>query len=614
MAKRLGLIIGVNQYQDPTFRPLQFAENDARALAQWLVNAQGGKWNPSDVQLVQGMHATRELTESLIMQVCLNVAEPGDLVMIYFAGHAFIDEGSGQGFLALANTRYQEARTGLHLLSFAQHILTRSRAGHILLILDCFQNGPAWRTQRVSPFDARPVLGPVLNIIQQQSNRLVLCSCRGNDLIPEAGERGLGLFIHRTIVGLCGPASDPATGNISLQSLQQFLSKSLADQQRPQLFGQEQSPLVLVGDMPFPLNAPSSQGTQQMPPGAPTPFMADSGTPGFNTSNSMPPGAGPERQQVTTGAHYATMTAQRDTSAYIPQSAVDQQLLQQSKLMLGQAQQLLQAENYPEAFGIVERILQVIPNDSAAWLLKAQILGTAGRQQESLAVVEQFLQIDSHNALAWSMRAVLLSNMGQHEAAQAAIERSLEIDASNPESYGIKNTIMANIAATQHAQSSRLTAPSSQAGRAGAFFLALLLQFLGLGLGVAGTALSIFQPGLKLVALALFSLGLTMLCASAARVTYRYGFAHLLPTFLVSLLAGGALVAIEGPLLLTGLASHLNPLAPLAAKLSSTLATHFSWMAPVAFLGVWLAVAATLPLLLALGGAFAGIGARKRKR
>src|SRR5579859_3277020 len=120
MAKRLGLIIGVNQYQDPTFRPLQFAENDARALAQWLVNAQGGKWNPSDVQLVQGMHATRELTESLIMQVCLNVAEPGDLVMIYFAGHAFIDEDSGQGYLALANTRYQEARTGLHLLSFAQ--------------------------------------------------------------------------------------------------------------------------------------------------------------------------------------------------------------------------------------------------------------------------------------------------------------------------------------------------------------------------------------------------------------------------------------------------------------------------------------------------------------
>lgn len=61
MSRRLGLIIGVNNYSDTTFQPLQFAENDARALAQWLVNAKGGAWSPGDVQLVQGTHATKEL-------------------------------------------------------------------------------------------------------------------------------------------------------------------------------------------------------------------------------------------------------------------------------------------------------------------------------------------------------------------------------------------------------------------------------------------------------------------------------------------------------------------------------------------------------------------------
>src|SRR5579859_5633534 len=115
MGKRLGLIIGINQYQDPSFQPLRFAENDSRALAQWLVNMQGGKWMPSDVQLVQGVHATRELAESLITQICLQIAEPDDLVMIYFAGHAFIDEQSGEGYLALTNTRYQDAaNTAMH--------------------------------------------------------------------------------------------------------------------------------------------------------------------------------------------------------------------------------------------------------------------------------------------------------------------------------------------------------------------------------------------------------------------------------------------------------------------------------------------------------------------
>src|SRR6266566_8544176 len=47
MGRRLGIIVGANSYQDPAFRPLQYAENDTRALAQWLVNTKGGNWAPS---------------------------------------------------------------------------------------------------------------------------------------------------------------------------------------------------------------------------------------------------------------------------------------------------------------------------------------------------------------------------------------------------------------------------------------------------------------------------------------------------------------------------------------------------------------------------------------
>jgi len=68
LPRKLGLIVGVNHYQDSTFRPLRFAEHDAKALAQWFVNAKGGKWNPPDLQLVQGQHVTKELVESLLTQ------------------------------------------------------------------------------------------------------------------------------------------------------------------------------------------------------------------------------------------------------------------------------------------------------------------------------------------------------------------------------------------------------------------------------------------------------------------------------------------------------------------------------------------------------------------
>ena len=223
MSRHVGLIIGINHYQDSTFRPLQFAESDAKALAQWLVNSKGGKWSPPDVQLVQGGHATRELTESLIAQLCTKVAESGDIVLIYFAGHAFLDEKTGDGYLALANTHYQDAASGLSLRAFVHNILPQSRATQILCILDVFQTGHLWNMRRSSPFDSKPLLGlPISNTLQHQQNRLFLCSCRGNNSAPETGEHNIGTFAHSMIVGLCGPASEANTSNVILPKLHAY--------------------------------------------------------------------------------------------------------------------------------------------------------------------------------------------------------------------------------------------------------------------------------------------------------------------------------------------------------------------------------------------------------
>src|SRR5437879_5411697 len=85
---------------------------------------------------------------SVSTQACIQMAEPGDLVLVYFAGHAFLNESTGDGYLALATTRYQQPETGIHLFSLAQQAMGRSRASTILFMLDCFQSGPAWGPRR----------------------------------------------------------------------------------------------------------------------------------------------------------------------------------------------------------------------------------------------------------------------------------------------------------------------------------------------------------------------------------------------------------------------------------------------------------------------------------
>ncbi len=582
MGRRLGLVVGVNSYQDNTFQPLQFAENDARAFAQWLVNEKGGKWAPADVQHVYGSNATRDLVESLVLQLCLSVAQPDDLVLIYIASHAFLDERSGEGYLALSDTFYENPTTGVHLSSLAQQVMTQSRAAHIVFILDSFQTGQAWGTRQTSPYDVQPLLGSaLLNGLQQQQGRVVLGSCRGNAFSVEAGERGLGLLMYRMIVGLSSAAADPITGSVTLQTLYTYLANNLTMQQRPQVFGQAPNPIVLVG------NKLSQQQPMQVMRSTPAPVYAA-------TVPQTPQDA------VQQGSYNATATVQlapsaqqtRTTSGQLRSAEVEQHRQQQSAFLLDSALQQFQAQHPEEALHLTDQALQITPGESAGLTLKGQILGTMGRFPEALTVVDQLRQQEPANALAWSMGAVLLTNMGRHQEALAAIERSLELDASNPESYAIKTNIMASIAIAQNKDKTlpknELIASEKRRGGPLSFLVSMGLQFVGLLLGIVGGLLPIIRPTLPItLSFVLESLGLAILCVNAARGAYRYGFLRVLVTLFFSLL----------PIALLGISLAYRPAY---RKIVFELQAHPAFLVPLLFLGLWLVVAAVVPDIIAI--------------
>jgi hypothetical protein len=598
----VGLIIGINHYQDSTLRPLQFAENDAKAIAQWLVNSKGGKWSPPDVQLVQGQHATRELTESLITQLCTKVAESGDIVLIYFAGHAFLDEKTGDGYLALANTRYQDATSGLSLRALVHNILPQSRAAQILCMLDVFQTGQLWNMRRSSPFDTKPLLGPpILNTLQHQQNRLFLCSCRGNDSATESGEHNIGTFAHSMIVGLCGPASDASTGNATLPKLHAHLLNVLEEQHRPQLFGQQQPPLILVGEPSF----STAQQVTNNHTGTGTTVPQPSPIPGLQKNGSL------LKMKMSPQASVATQAPSSPqgpfTSGHIFAPALEEHRQQQCKQMLAQAQQFLQSQNYGAAFDTVEKALQMVPNDTSALILKGQILGTGGRFQEAVAVIDQILQIDPNNAMGWSMRAVVLSNIGQHQLALTAIERSLELDPKN-DAYTIKATIMANLTGEQnkghHPSSPYNLSNSKQAQQVHenprAFFIGAGLQLLGFICGIIGTGLLIFSPLPSPIGILIASFGLAVLCISAARGAFRYGLSRLVLTLVISLLIGGIL----------GVAYKLGYTRIMSSLSNDKTPTR---LLQLLFFAIWMIAATTIPFVLAIGGFVSGLIVRTRK-
>jgi tetratricopeptide (TPR) repeat protein len=592
LGKRLGIIIGINKYQHPAFQPLQFAENDARALAQWLANNRGGNWNPSELQLLLGEQATSELTEALIMQLCLHVAEPGDLVFLYFAGHTFLDETNGEGYLAFANTLYQQPTTGLSIHSLFNKAVLRSRASQIVLVLDCFQTGLIWSKLRTSPFDFKPLPGPKLqNALQQTQGRLLYCSCRGNEYALEVGEKNVGKFLYNMIIGLSGPAIDPITGQITLQNLHTFLSNTLDEQQQPQVFGHVQRPIVLVGDMPPLLN-----GQENLPASS----HSSSAQYAPLVSQSFSNQSAEYLQQSSIGIAGAQMSP--STSGQLSIEILEQNRKQQCMKLLHQARKQAQMQNIPEALNTIENILHMAPDYIDALILKGQLLGTIGHFQDALLVVNHVLQLDPSNALGWSMYATLLANTGQLQEASAAIERSIALKPNNTETLAIRDMILANLARNslfeQDAKSGSGTTPAGKHGGAKSFLIEAFIQIIALFVGAIGASILIVRPQLPIIiALLSESLALAILCVIAARGAYLYGIKRFLFTFVITLLALGIL----GGLYRFGYNWFTNKVIAFPPLI-----------VPVLFLGLWLAAAAFLPLLAALGGLIGKIATGKK--
>jgi WD40 repeat protein len=248
MAHRYALIVGIDNYTDAAhFIPLPFAQADARALYDLLIDPERGGWSPEDVTYLAGEVATRDEIEGQLRELCLVRAQPDDLVLFYFAGHAFLDPATRDGYLALSNTSAERPVTGLHVPTFVDHYLYDSKAANILTLLDISTVGSSWRQQK-DPRDASLLFGQALLDLPRTRGRVVLTSRRRSEVSQEQMEQGHGIFMAHLLDALEGEAANPRTGRITLGTLYDYLDETMSQDipQYPQKFGYEHGSMVLI--------------------------------------------------------------------------------------------------------------------------------------------------------------------------------------------------------------------------------------------------------------------------------------------------------------------------------------------------------------------------------
>lgn len=113
------LVIGVGEYRNlDESGQLLFAQSDAEAMYRVLISHVGGAFPPENVRLLTGAQATLANIRDALEEWLPSVATPADRVVVYFAGHGFVQ--NGRGYLAptdvdprrLEETAYSMAALG----------------------------------------------------------------------------------------------------------------------------------------------------------------------------------------------------------------------------------------------------------------------------------------------------------------------------------------------------------------------------------------------------------------------------------------------------------------------------------------------------------------------
>ena len=247
------LVIGISDYRE--VKDLEYARADAEAFARWLLDAGVDREHLMLLLDEAGEHAELDGVRSelaTLVQVraglgwLRRMAEPDDLVFVYFAGHGYPgpdddgDEADGvDEFLVLWDTlNASKEETALRDDEFGA-FLDRVESDHVMVIFDSCYSGGASRSLSSG---ARP-LGDTFDLFNDFSleGKLVFAAAREDQEALEHAALGHGIFTHFLILGLEGAADLDADYLITAEELDAYVVREVAEFARTEK-GREQTP------------------------------------------------------------------------------------------------------------------------------------------------------------------------------------------------------------------------------------------------------------------------------------------------------------------------------------------------------------------------------------
>ncbi|MGH9842712.1 MAG: caspase family protein [Blastocatellia bacterium] len=230
-AQNLALVIGVSRYRNLRQEmQLKYADQDAQALAEFLVSPQGG-FARENVILLTNEQATREEIQNQLGK--LRDSPKESLVWIYFAGHGEVAEskqpGAGQGFLLPHDAQLDSLDATAIQMDQFNNTVRKIRARSVVVITDACKSGTigdlASRSGKHRGISAEDFAEADADY---QSSFILTAAAPSQNSLELAALKH-GIFTHYLLKGLRGLADRDQNGLVSAGELSGFVGHRVTE-------------------------------------------------------------------------------------------------------------------------------------------------------------------------------------------------------------------------------------------------------------------------------------------------------------------------------------------------------------------------------------------------
>jgi uncharacterized caspase-like protein len=223
------LLIGVANYRHVT--QLTKTTNDAQDLYDALIR---NGYSPKKMNILKDGYATKDIILEQLGLLANSTGE-GDTAIVFFSGHGMrIVEGSSQvEYLCPVDANLEQIKeTCISSEEFTAN-LRKIKADRLVVFLDSCHSGGVGEPKDANLQIKKGLSEETYNQMANGQGRVIIASCKSNEVSWEFENWENGLFTHYLLEGLKGEAAD-SDGKVHIMRLCDYISQNVPQQQSTQ--------------------------------------------------------------------------------------------------------------------------------------------------------------------------------------------------------------------------------------------------------------------------------------------------------------------------------------------------------------------------------------------